>query len=141
MPSKIVFGTARVLEFINRHRPLEFIQGSRGIGLERDGDLVAGIIYEGYNFQSIWAHIAAEPGSQWLNKEYLRFCCDYPFTVCKVRFVLGYMEAANLHALRFATHLGFKEECRIREAASDGGDILILKMDKAGCRYATKTGV
>ena len=141
MPSKIVFGTARVLEFINRHRPLEFIQGSRGVGLERDGELVAGVIYEGWNFQSIWVHIAAEPGSQWLNKEYLRFCCDYPYVTCKCKFMLAYIDAANLPALRFATHLGFKEECRIREAASDGGDILILKMGRNECRYATKAEV
>lgn len=141
MPSKIVFGTARVLSFINSHRPLEFIQGMRGIGLERDGEMIAGVIYEGYNLQSIWAHIAAEPGSQWLNKEYLQFCCRYPYEVCKVRYVLGYMDAANTHALRFANHLGFKEECRIKEAATEGGDILILKMSRSDCRYATKAGV
>jgi RimJ/RimL family protein N-acetyltransferase len=140
VPSKIVFGTARVLEFINRHRPLEFIQGMRGIGLERDGELIAGIIYEGWNYQSIWAHIAAEPGSQWLNKEYLRFCCNYPYEICNVKFVLGYMDATNTHALRFAKHLGFEEETRIREAATEGGDILILKMRKENCRYA-KAGV
>ena len=115
---------------------MEFIQGMRGIGLERDSELVAGILYEGYNHQSIWAHIAADPGGQWLNKEYLRFCCRYPFQHCNVKFVLGYMEASNAHALRFADHLGFREECRISEAAADGGDILILKMRKEDCRYA-----
>ncbi len=140
MPSQIVFGTARILAFINSQRPLEYIQGMRGIGLERDGELVAGIIYEGYNFQSIWAHIAAEPGSQWLNKEYLHFCCRYPFETCGVKMILGYMDAANGQALRFAKHLGFKEETRITEAATNGGDILILKMRQADCRYI-KAGV
>jgi RimJ/RimL family protein N-acetyltransferase len=139
VPAQIVFGAARILEFINRHRPLEFIQGMRGIGLERDGKLVCGIIYEGWNYQSIWAHIAAEPGSNWLNKEYLRFCCDYAFVTCKVNMILGYMEASNTQALRFAKHLGFKEEAPIREAATDGGDILILKMRRQDCRY-TKAG-
>jgi RimJ/RimL family protein N-acetyltransferase len=137
VPSKIVFGTARILEFFNRHRPMEFIQGMRGIGLERDGELVAGILYEGWNFQSIWAHIAADPGSNWLNKEYLRFCCNYPFKTCKVNMILGYMDATNTHALRFAEHLGFKIETRITEAATDGGDILILKMRREDCRYTT----
>jgi RimJ/RimL family protein N-acetyltransferase len=138
VPSQIVFGTARILEFINRHRPLEFIQGMRGIGLERDGELVAGIIYEGYNYQSIWAHIAAQPGAGWLNKEYLKFCCRYPFELCKVKMILGYVDGANAQTLRFAKHLGFKEETRITEAAADGGDIVILKMRRDDCRY---TGV
>lgn len=138
MPSQIVFGTARILEFINRHRPLEFIQGMRGIGLERDGELVCGIIYEGYNYRSIWAHIAAEEGGTWLNRKYLKFCCDYPYKHCGVQFILGYMDADNEQALRFAQHLGFREECRIRQAATDGGDILILKMSRYDCRY---TGV
>ena len=119
---------------------MEFIQGMRGIGLERDGELVAGILYEGYNKQSIWGHVAAEPGSQWLNKEFLRFCCDYAFVTCGVQMVLGYMEASNAHALRFANHLGFRETARITQAARDGGDILILKMRKEDCRY-TKAGV
>jgi RimJ/RimL family protein N-acetyltransferase len=140
VPSKVVFGTARILAFINRHRPLEFIQGMQGIGLERDGELIAGIIYEGYNQQSIWAHIAAEPGSQWLNKEYLRFCTLYAFEYCKVQMILGYMDAANTQALRFARHLGFKEEARISKAAQGGGDILIMKMRPEDCRYM-KAGV
>lgn len=139
MPSKIVFGTARVLEFINRLRPLEYVQGSQGIGLERDGELIAGIIYEGWNYQSIWAHVAAEPGSKWLNKAYLHFCCDYAFQTCKVRMVLGYMEAGNEQGLRFANHLGFRETARITEAATDGGDIVILKMRREDCKY-TKAG-
>ncbi len=117
---------------------MEFIQGMQGIGLERDGELVAGILYEGYNFQSIWGHVAAEPGSRWLNKAFLTFCCNYAFKTCGVQMVLGYMEASNTHALRFAKHLGFKEESRITEAAPDGGDILILKMRREDCRY---TGV
>lgn len=140
MPTKIVFGTARILGFINEHRPLEFIQGMRGIGLERDGELVCGVIYEGYNRQSIWVHIAAEPGSRWLNREYLRFCTAYPFGLCKVNMVLAYIEATNAPALRFAHHLGFKEECRITEAAEAGGDVVILKMRKQDCKY-TKAGV
>jgi RimJ/RimL family protein N-acetyltransferase len=139
VPSKIVFGTARILAFFNSVRPLEFIQGMQGIGLERDGELVAGIIYEGYNFQSIWGHVAAQPGSEWLNKEFLRFCCDYAFHTCKVNMVLGYMEDSNKQALRFAQHLGFKEEARITQAATDGSDILILKMRREDCRY-TKAG-
>lgn len=140
MPSKIVFGPARVLAFINTLRPLEYTQGMQGIGLERDGELVAGIIYEGYNENSIWAHIAAEPGSKWLNKEYLRFCTSYAFHYCRVNMILGTVEASNLQALRFAAHLGFKEEARVRQAAADGGDILILKMRLEDCRYM-KAGV
>lgn len=117
---------------------MEFIQGMRGIGLERDGELVAGILYEGYNRQSIWGHVSGAPGSQWLNREFLTFCCDYAFITCEVQMVLGYMEESNAQALRFAKHLGFKEESRITDAAADGGDILILKMRREDCRY---TGV
>ena len=140
MPSKIVFGVARILAFINQQRPMEFIQGMRGIGLEREGELVAGVLFEGWNYQSIWAHVAAEPGSRWLNKEYLRFICSYPFETCEVKMVLGYMDASNTQALRFARHLGFKIETRITQAASDGGDILILKLREKDCKY-TKAGV
>jgi hypothetical protein len=60
--------------------------------------------------------------------------------MCKVQMVLGYMEAENRQGLRFANHLGFRETARITEAASGGGDIVILKMRRQDCKY-TKAGV
>ena len=37
-------------------------EGMRAIGLRKDGELVAAAVYEGFNGQNMWVHLAAVPG-------------------------------------------------------------------------------
>lgn len=105
------------------------------IGLRRSGELVAGVIYEGFNGHNMWAHVAAEPGRRWLVREYLFACFAYPFIVCGVDRLSGYVNASNTEARRVDEHLGFKEEARLRGAAPDGGDVILYVMWRDECRY------
>jgi len=106
-----------------------------GIGLRKGGELVAGVIYEGFNSRNIWMHVAAVPGRAWLNRAYLMTCFAYPFIQLGVDRISGYVHASNLDARRFDEHLGFEEEARLKGAAPDGGDVIIYVMWKKGCRY------
>jgi RimJ/RimL family protein N-acetyltransferase len=81
-------------------------------------------------------HVAAEPGARWLVRDYLRACFAYPFLVCGVERVSGYVNESNTLARRFNQHLGFREEARLHGAAPDGGDVLIFVMWKKECRHA-----
>lgn len=127
----------QVLPFMQRQgSPLVRCDGMRAIGLRRaDGDLVAGVIYEGINRHNCWMHVAAVPGARWLTRTYLRACFAYPFLVCGVDRVRGYVEASNTAALRFDLHLGFMPEARLVGAADDGGDVVLLVMQRRDCRY------
>ena len=42
--------------------------GMRCIGLRKHGDLVAAAIYEGFNGQNIWVHLAGLPGRRWMTR-------------------------------------------------------------------------
>jgi RimJ/RimL family protein N-acetyltransferase len=132
---QIVSNPARVFAFVRRHVPVTMSAGMKGLGLERDGELVAGVLYEGYNRHNIWMHVAAEPGKKWMTRDYLRYCFYYPFVELGVARVSGYVEASNDAAVRFDTHLGFKPEAVLRGAASDGGDVIIFAMWREECRY------
>jgi RimJ/RimL family protein N-acetyltransferase len=105
------------------------------IGLRRNGELVAGVVYEGFNGQNVWMHVAAEPGARWLVRDYLRACFAYPFEVCGCERVSGYVDDSNDAAKRFDEHLGFKPEARLKGAAKDGGDVILYVMWKKDCRY------
>ncbi|WP_406626096.1 GNAT family N-acetyltransferase [Acidovorax sp. SDU_ACID1] len=107
----------------------------RVIGLRRGGALVAGVAYEGFNGHNMWIHVAAVPGARWLVREYLRACFAYPFLVCGVRRLSGYVNESNALARRFNEHLGFHEEARLRGAAPDGGDVILMVMWKEECRH------
>jgi RimJ/RimL family protein N-acetyltransferase len=135
LADKLVYSTGRVFAFVSGLVPMNAVAGMVGIGLERDGELIAGVIYEGFNGKNIWMHVAAVPGKRWLVRSYLKACFVYPFVQCGVDRVSGYVNASNLEARRFDEHLGFKEEATLQGAAADGGDVIIYVMRKKGCRY------
>lgn len=107
----------------------------RAIGLRAHGEIVAAVIYEGLNARNVWMHVAAVPGKRWLTRMFLRAAFKYPFVICKVARVSGYVDDTNLDARRFNEHLGFKEEARLRGAANDGGDVILYVMYREDCRY------
>lgn len=135
MTTRIISDPARVYDFVSRLMPLNVVAGMKGLGLERDGELVAGVIYEGYNGFNVWMHVAAVPGRSWLNRGYLRYCFEYPFIELGCRRVSGYVEARNQDARRFDEHLGFRQEAVLSGAASDGGDVILYVMRREDCRF------
>ena len=135
MTTRIISDPARVYDFVSRLMPLNVVAGMKRLGLERDGELVAGVVYEGYNGFNVWMHVAAVPGRSWLNKGYLRYCFEYPFIELGCRRVSGYVEAHNQDARRFDEHLGFRQEAVLSGAASDGGDVILYVMRREDCRF------
>lgn len=133
--SQLVFDPARVFAFVSERVALQPVGGMRAIGLERGGKLVAGVVYEGYTGHNIWMHVAAEPGSRWLTRDFLRAAFTYPFVQLGVDRVSGYVDASNAAARRFDEHLGFREEAVLKGAARDGGDVILYVMWKKDCRY------
>jgi RimJ/RimL family protein N-acetyltransferase len=130
------FDLDAVLPFVKSRIP-GFARGEdmRCIGLRRHGELIAGVVYEGFNGRNMMIHVAAEPGRRWLVREYLRACFVYPFEICGVERLTGYVNESNTEARRFDEHLGFKEEARLKGAAPDGGDVILYVMWKSECRY------
>lgn len=136
MNSELVFDLDRVHAFVRERTPINMVSGSQAIGLEKDGELVAGVIYEGFNGHNVWMHVAAESSKRWMTKSYLRACFMYPFHQLGCDRVSGYVEAWNEQARKFDEHLGFRQEAVLKGAASDGGDVILYVMNKQECRYA-----
>lgn len=114
-------------------------RAGRGIGLadidaSGNGELIAGIWYEGFNGANINIHVAAVPGRRWMTREFLYYTFHYPFNECGVRRVTGIVPESNADARRFDEHIGFTLETRLKDAAPDG-DLLIYRMFKDECRW------
>jgi RimJ/RimL family protein N-acetyltransferase len=131
---RLVYDLPTVLAFVREHQPLLYVEGMQGIGLERDGELVAGVVFEGFSHYTIWMHMACAPGA-WASRRFVRACFAYPFRQLGVKAVRGYVNESNERALDIDFRLGFELEARLTEAAPDGGDILILVMRREACRY------
>ena len=104
---------------------------SSAIGLQKDGQTVAGVIYENWNKASIFCHIAIEGR---LTKAYLKAIFDYPFNVCKVKKIIVPVVSSHVKSIKLVTNMGFTEEARITGGAVDG-DIIFLTMTKENCRF------
>lgn len=106
---------------------------SATIGLERAGQLVAGVLFDHFNGRSIAMHVAGE-GQRWCTRELRRAVFGYAFRFLGVAKVIGLVDASNERARRLDEHLGFRLEARIADAAP-GGDLLIYSMTAAECRH------
>jgi RimJ/RimL family protein N-acetyltransferase len=133
----VVYGQdARVLKWVGeRIGELEFSPGAIGIGLEEDGELIAGVVFSMYTKASICMHVAAIPGKRWMTKEYLWRVFAYPFIQLNCNRVTGFVREDNLVAQKFDEHIGFKREGLIRKGAVDGTNFILYGMLKEECRW------
>ena len=104
---------------------------SQAMGLERDGKLIAGIIYEDWNGASIVCHLAIEGR---ITREFLREISDYAFIQCKVHKVIAPVNSSNAKSEHFIRNMGFVEEGRLRDAHPQG-DVVIYTLTKQDCRF------
>lgn len=108
------------------------------LALCEDGDIIAGVIFEGYFAGSINIHVAAIPGRRWMTRQFLQETFYYPFVQLDCHRLTGVVADSNEEAKRFDEHLGFVREGRIRKGAPDGTDLIIYGMLKEECRFLPK---
>lgn len=106
----------------------------QALGLERDGELVAAVIFNLYSGADIAMHVAAVPGRRWMTRSFLRAVFHYVFVKCGCRRVSGWVPAKNLEAQRFDEHIGFKREGLMRHALPDD-DVVVMGMLREECRF------
>lgn len=108
-----------------------FAERSQSIGLKRNGEWVAGVIYENWNHQSIVCHIAVEGR---MTPSFLAAIFDYPFNVCQVEKIIVPVPSANTESTGLVTNMGFTEEARIKDAHPEG-DIVFFTLARDACRF------
>lgn len=104
---------------------------STAIGLEKDGEIVAGVMYENWNGKSIVAHMAARGR---LTRSFLGAIFRYAYVKCGVDKVILPISSGNDKSNAFAKNLGFKEEARLVDA-DPHGDIILYSLRKSDCRF------
>jgi len=123
----------RVFRWVSDRIGIGNSEDMRGIGWERDGEMVAGVLYNNWNDTSVCMHIAAE-GRHWCSRKFLFAVFDYPFNEAGKRVILGMVGSRNREAMRFDLHVGFKLHTIIPDAHPDG-ELHILTMRREDCRW------
>lgn len=106
-------------------------KGSNAIGLRKDNEIIAGVIYENWNGRSVMVHIAVKGR---LTPAYIAAIFDYPYNVCGVEKVIAPIEVGNVRSSGLVENMGFREEARLKDCHPNG-DIVIYSLTKANCRF------
>ena len=106
-------------------------EGSEGIGLERDGKLVAGVCYDNFTGRSIMAHIVVEGR---LTPYYLYAIFHYPFEHLGLDKVICPIVQSNKESIRLCSKMGFERETTLSDAHPDG-DIYLYSLKRSKCRF------
>lgn len=129
-----------VVRWVTERSEGDFIPGFHaGIGIAKNGALVGGCVFEGYNGASINIHVASDGSGHWLNREFLFAVFDYPFRQLGVKRVTGIVPSCNEQARRFDEKVGFELETTLKDAHPNG-DLLIYKMTRDKCRWLAWKG-
>lgn len=95
------------------------------MGADLKGELAAGVVLNNFTPCSATVHLAVSKPTKLLS-ELLDHAFLYAFTTCKLRRLTGLVEAQNGKSLKIIKRLGFVEESVMREAGTDGQDIIVL---------------
>lgn len=120
-----------VAERIGRAAPWGAYQA---IGLEEDGELIAGIVVDGYVKDARCSMHCAGIGRRWLNREFLFVCFDYVFRQLNCNVIINPVDADNHDSVRFTSHIGFTEACRV-PAGGGSCDLVLFYMPRRMCRW------
>jgi hypothetical protein len=106
------------------------------MGVEQDGQIVAGVVFNNYNGANATCHIAVEKRVKLLVKLFYHVC-DYAFNHSKLRRLTAMLPTNEPDTISFVRHLGFDDEFVMKDGAP-GADMLFLVMWPDTCRWLRK---
>jgi RimJ/RimL family protein N-acetyltransferase len=135
MSSRIVYGEdERVAAWVAERAGQTRVVAPAAIGLERDGRLIAGVsATEHWPGADLNVNIAAEPGSAWASRRFLRALFAYPFVQLGVPRVTARVLEGNAASHALCKRLGFQLEGVMRRATPGGDNVWIYGMLRDEC--------
>jgi RimJ/RimL family protein N-acetyltransferase len=105
-----------------------------GIGVDKSGKLVGGIVLHEFNQANFYIHVASDSPGRWINREFLHVLFSYAFDQAGAKRVTGIVPESNTVALEFDLAVGFQIEARLKEAHPKG-DMLVIVMTRDTCKW------
>lgn len=104
------------------------------IGLEREGEIVAVVVFDTFYDTDCQMHIASDGTRAWMNKSLLLAAFAFPFVQLGLKRLTGMVPESNTEALAFDEHIGFVREGYHPDAADDGA-MVSLGLLRRNCRF------
>lgn len=102
------------------------------IGIERDGELRAGVVFDHYTPSCVTATIAID--GKYLPRKMLVAMFNYAYGHLDVDKIIVYINESNTSSMRLAKHLGFWVEAEIKNVYQEFS-MFILSLRKQDCAW------
>lgn len=113
--------------------------GYYAMGIEVNGEIVAGVVFNNYNESNVFTHIGIKRQTKLL-PVLLHHVFQYAFVANKMKRVTALVSSDNDKSLRLCDHIGFDHESVMVDAGRDGSDLYVLVMWPENCRWILSTG-
>lgn len=120
-----------VMEWVAKRNEGDFGRKYAAIGQMRDGELIAGVVYDNYNGRNVVGAVAIDKPP---TRKFWTSIFSYAFETLDCHRMTVYVEESNTKSMKLMKKLGFEREGALMGAAEDGGNIIILYMRKTACR-------
>jgi RimJ/RimL family protein N-acetyltransferase len=133
----LVYGQdERVAEWVGKQlmKDAEAFKPCVAVGIERDDELIAGVVYNNYVGHLIEMTIASLD-KRWCDRHNLKALFAYPFTQLGLRRVQALCSDKDEGVKMFLKRLGFTHEGTHPCAYHDGGTALSFGMLKNNCKW------
>lgn len=104
------------------------------VGVERSGEIVAGIVTYGSNGVNAMVEIAIDKQGK-DTFDLLRAYFKHVFIMLGLKRLTATVPQSRPDLLAFDLHVGFKEEFLMQDAAPDGGALHVIVMRAQDCRW------
>ena len=109
------------------------------MGAERDGELVAGVVFNNTGECNATVHIAVSKPIKLLS-ELLDHAFIYAFKTLKLRRLTAFVDAGNAKSLRLTGHIGFVDEFVMEQAGAGGNNVCVRVLWPGNYRKGRNNG-
>lgn len=134
MSQTILVNDPRVEPFVREKAKTGVFTNYSSIGLERDGEVIAGCVYNLFNGVSCHVSIAAKCGSRWCSRGIIRVMMGYALVGMNLKRITATVAESNKVSCKFVEKLGFVLEAKLIDSEPDGA-LCVYRMLKSECRW------
>jgi RimJ/RimL family protein N-acetyltransferase len=128
----LVFGP-HVVTWVAEANGNTYLPGAVGIGYERNGTIVQGVVFTDYSGANIQIHIACDSAHSFY-PTFIAAAMDYPFRQLGCRRITAFIASRNLASQRLAEHFGGVREGVLTDALDDD-DLIVYGLLRRNAQH------
>jgi hypothetical protein len=116
-----------------------FRDDAKTIGLASDGWMRAVTVYDTFSTNDCLVSVVSDGKPNWFTRDYAAHTMRFPFVQCGFKRITCLIALSNRASVQFTLRFGgWQHEGMLREAAPDGGPLLLFGMLRRDCLWLTK---